>query len=120
MDLGRTLIDVSLLVGLEEGPFYYDSGDPDDDLNHYIDEETIEFLRLGPDLVRELQGWDQEYQCAFDREDFSTAGFASPEVEKVWLERGRKLAGRLKLESPIIGRVYYRAHGVIPAGDCVF
>ncbi|APU12803.1 MULTISPECIES: hypothetical protein [Actinoalloteichus] len=70
--------------------------------------------------MRELRAWDQEYQDAFDRADFSTAGFASREAENVWIEKSRRLAERLKAESPVVSRVYYRANGVIPKGDCVF
>ncbi|MBB5910445.1 hypothetical protein [Actinoalloteichus hymeniacidonis] len=110
---------MTILTGWDEGPFYYDNGDPEDSLNHWIDEDTVAFLRIGPELVRELVAWDNEYQATFNREDFRASGFPSSSKEAEWVERGKALALWLKNESPVVSAVDYQANGCIPDGSCM-
>ncbi|AOS61548.1 hypothetical protein [Actinoalloteichus hymeniacidonis] len=108
-----------MLSGWDEGPFYYDNGDPEDSLNHWIDEDTIQFLQIGPELVADLMAWDDEFQQTFNRDDFRASGFPSEEAEKNWVQKGKELAVRLKQESPVVARVDYQAYGCIPKGSCM-
>ncbi|ASO18686.1 hypothetical protein FHR81_000948 [Actinoalloteichus hoggarensis] len=112
-------VDVTIVVGWDEEYFYYDNGDEEDTLNHTTEEAT-EFLDLNADLVRDLEAWDAEYQAIFDRVRGREIGFATPEIEHAWFERGKELSARLKRESPMVARVNYLADGSIPKGTCVF
>ncbi|AOS65507.1 hypothetical protein [Actinoalloteichus hymeniacidonis] len=109
---------VSLLVGWQEDPFYYDFDDPEE-YGHSI-EEAGEQLQLPPELVRELVIWDSEYQATYRPSDYRNSGFASVAEEESWRERGKALAQRIKQESPVVASVDYRAEGLHPKGWCVF
>ncbi|APU13921.1 MULTISPECIES: hypothetical protein [Actinoalloteichus] len=113
-------VEVGLLLGWQEDPFYYELNDPED-YNHSIEAATEE-LRLPASLVSEIIAWDAEYQATYDPDGYvwSKSGFDSPEIEDAWRERGRVLAERIKRESPVVASVDYRANGVIPPRTCVF
>ncbi|APU15726.1 MULTISPECIES: hypothetical protein [Actinoalloteichus] len=113
-------ITISLLVGWQEDPFYYDWYDPEQ-YSHSI-EEAAEELQLSADLVADITAWDDEYQATYDPTGSRglESGFASPEAEEEWRERGKILAARIKQESPVVASVSYRANGIIPPGTCMF
>ncbi|AOS62045.1 hypothetical protein [Actinoalloteichus hymeniacidonis] len=113
-------IDVALLVGWQEDPFYYYADDPEE-YGHSID-EAQEDLQLPAALVADIKTWDAQYQATYDPDGYvwSKSGFASPEIEAAWRERGKELAARLKQESPVVASVNYRANGVIPDKTCMF
>ncbi|MBB5921175.1 hypothetical protein FHR81_002213 [Actinoalloteichus hoggarensis] len=56
------------------------------------------------------------YPVSYSRD----SGFLSPEEERVWADKGRVLAARVKQESPVVASVHYRANGSVPRGTCVF
>ncbi|APU12503.1 hypothetical protein [Actinoalloteichus fjordicus] len=111
-------IDVSLLVGWQEEPFYYYADDPEE-YGHPI-EEAAEELQLPADLVVEIIAWDAEYQATYKPDDYRNSGFPSEEIEEDWRERGKVLAERIKRESPVVSSVNYRADGIIPDNTCMF
>ncbi|AOS61979.1 hypothetical protein [Actinoalloteichus hymeniacidonis] len=110
-------LDIAILAGWQEDPFYYDAGDGD--YNHSI-EEAAAFLGLGVALTRDIATWDAEFQAIYSPADTRTSAFATPEQESRWLETGRKLAQRIKQESAIAASVNYRGDGTIPDQTCVF
>ncbi|APU17875.1 hypothetical protein UA75_29945 [Actinoalloteichus sp. GBA129-24] len=112
------MLDVSLHAGYEEGPFFYVTG-RHEGTNHFID-EAQEFLGLSDDLVKDLTEWDDEYQSYYNPDVPQDSGFPSVEVKRAWVERGRKLAPRIKQESSKDITVHYQANGSIERGDCVF
>ncbi|APU17140.1 MULTISPECIES: hypothetical protein [Actinoalloteichus] len=113
-------VELFILTGWNEGPFYYDNGDPGESLNHWIDEESIAFLQLDDDLVRDITAWDEEYQDLYDPDDPQGSGFPTSQAKTAWIERGKELAARIKRESPVVASVDYQGNGSIPEGTCVF
>ncbi|APU17141.1 MULTISPECIES: hypothetical protein [Actinoalloteichus] len=111
-------VDVAILAGWQEDPFYYDAGEGED-YNHSI-EEAADFLGLGWELTRDIAAWDEEFQAIYQPADTRASVFPTPESENAWLERGRELARRIKQESTVVARVNYRADGTIPDWTCVF
>ncbi|ASO22440.1 hypothetical protein FHR81_004203 [Actinoalloteichus hoggarensis] len=100
-------IDVSLLTGWQEDPFYYH---PEEDrLNNHTIREAQRDLRLPDGLVADLTAWDAEYQDTYRPDDPRNSGFPSEEAEAAWVERGKTLAARIKAESPVALKIDYLA-----------
>ncbi|APU13379.1 hypothetical protein [Actinoalloteichus fjordicus] len=111
-------VDVALLAGYDEGPFYYFSGKGRRS-NHSIEEAAAE-LSLGIDIVADLTAWNDEYQDTLDQDYPPDSKFPTPEAEQAWREKGKELAVRIKQESPVVASVDYQANGFYKDGTCVF
>lgn len=88
------------------GPFW---ATIDDDAipDGYGIDEIIEFLPLGDELVVAIGEWNNRMQSTFDGNNPENLGFNDPADEKKWIDDGRELARRLKVELGPNVRVEY-------------
>jgi hypothetical protein len=56
------------------------------------------YLRVSQELADELMRWADDYDRTLNREDPISSGFPDAAVESEFVERGRRLAGRLAAE----------------------
>ncbi|APU22127.1 hypothetical protein [Actinoalloteichus sp. GBA129-24] len=111
-------IRIGILTGWFQGPFYY-KRDDSEGYNWSI-EETGEYLGLSEGLVRDLTAWDDHWQAQIDLVEGQNSGFDDKDEEHAWIERGKKLAARIKQESTIAVSIDYQANGYYEDGTCMF
>jgi hypothetical protein len=67
----------------------------DSDIFHHY---AVQDLPISDELKSALNSWDEEYQSTFDSAYPPDSGFASIDLERAHVERGRELAERLQAE----------------------
>ncbi|APU15038.1 MULTISPECIES: hypothetical protein [Actinoalloteichus] len=110
-------MELSVLVGYAEGPFYFEM---EGEYGNFTVEEAAAYLGLSDDLAAAVTSWDAEYQATLDQTYPPDSAFPSPEAHRIWIEKGKELAARIKQESPIVTRVDYQANSHYQDGTCVF
>lgn len=93
-------------------PFYVDEGDGRFVLTEPDDLRAA--FGLPEHVMRTLDGWDRTYQDVLDRDDPGGSGWASPQDEQRYLERGRAAARLLRRHVPADVRIAYAGSGLIP------
>lgn len=70
-------------------------------------------LGASPELIERLAAWNDEWE----EMAYSNVGFASPEVERAWVQRGWELARELQDQLPDIQVLYHHdPRGEWPVG----
>ena len=64
-------------------------------------------LDLSPGLIEALLAWAEEYDSILNRQDPASTSWPSIERQKDFVDRGRQLALKLKVELASAGRVGY-------------
>ncbi|GLV73986.1 MULTISPECIES: hypothetical protein [Streptomyces] len=63
-----------------------------------LDNVAPDSLPLSKQLIEDLNRWGDEYEATYNRDDPITSGFTSEAAEQRFVERGHRLARRLRDE----------------------
>ncbi|MEV6133332.1 hypothetical protein AB0M05_42140 [Streptomyces violaceusniger] len=72
-----------------------------------LDNVPPDSLPLSKQLIEDLNRWGDEYEATYNRDDPIASGFSSEEAEHSFVERGHRLARRLRDELDETWRVSY-------------
>jgi hypothetical protein len=93
-------------------PFSLDMGDGR--LEGCSADNLARIFALPAHVIRALQEWDRLYQDVLDWDDPRNSGWADPEDEQRYLDRGRAAARLLRRHLPDDVRIEYAGAGTIP------
>ncbi|MDA3643701.1 hypothetical protein LZ318_12340 [Saccharopolyspora indica] len=101
------LIEVHLAAEWRAYPYWLTRSDDTTSID-FPPSELEQKYGVSSSLLAEIEEWDDEFQAIWDPADPASAEFPSPEIERQWVDHGRKLAHRLAAELGPDVRVTYR------------